>query len=115
LLSAPPTFPPTEVPTKAPGEAEPTVTREGEGVTFKEFEVGKLVEVHGTGGRGLRLRNRPSTSAPVHLVGLENEVFEVQGGPVVAEGYQWWFLVNPYDNEQQGWAVAAYLRQLDGP
>jgi hypothetical protein len=75
---------------------------------------GDLVEVTGTGGEGLRLRNSPSLNGVINVLALENEVFEIKGGPAEADGYTWWFLVNPYDNQIQGWGVTNYLR-LIGP
>jgi len=59
------------------------------------------------------VRNEPSVNSVVNIVALENEVFEVRGGPTLADGYVWWFLVNPYDIAKQGWAVGDFLRPLD--
>jgi hypothetical protein len=76
------------------------------------FGVGDYVEVYGTEGDGLRLRSGPSLDASINAMGMENEVFEVRDGPIHADGYTWWYLVNPYDNSKQGWGVATYLRRL---
>jgi hypothetical protein len=81
----------------------------------EDFSIGDLVEVNNTGGEGLRLRNEPNLSSLVEVVGLDNEVFEVKGGPTESDGYIWWFLVNPYDNAKQGWAVGEYLWKLGKP
>jgi hypothetical protein len=72
-----------------------------------------LVEVSGTEGDGLRLRDNPSLGAKIAFLGLENEVFEVRGGPRQNDGYEWWYLSNPYNSEKEGWAVANYLREAD--
>lgn len=80
-----------------------------------DIRVGDMVEVYGTGGDGLRLRLDPSREAPVRFLGAENEVFEVGEGPVEAEDYRWWYLVNPFDTSMEGWAVENYLRPLGSP
>jgi hypothetical protein len=76
------------------------------------FAIGDLVEVYGTGGGGLRLRESPSLDATILVLGLDSEVFEVVGGPEYASGYLWVRLVNPFDPVKTGWAVANYLRRL---
>jgi hypothetical protein len=76
------------------------------------FSIGELVEIYGTEGDGLRLRNSPGLDATINVLALENEVFEVRGGPQEADGYVWWFLINPYDNTVQGWSVGNFLRSL---
>jgi hypothetical protein len=78
------------------------------------YSQGDLVEVTGTGGEGLRLRNTPSLNGVINILALENEVYEIRGGPTEADGFTWWFLVNPYDNEVQGWSVTNYLQRI-GP
>ena len=72
-----------------------------------------VVEIYGTEGDGLRLRNAPGLSATIHVLALENEVYEVRGGPENMDGYVWWFLINPYDNEIQGWSVGTFLRAIN--
>ena len=76
-----------------------------------DLAVGNIVEVHGTQGQGLSLRREPGLSSMVDEYGLENEIFEIKGGPINADGYIWWFLVNIYNNSKQGWAVGVYLRE----
>ncbi len=77
------------------------------------FSIGELVEVFGTEGDGLRLRNAPGLGATINVLALENEVYEVRGGPEEMDGYVWWFLINPYDNEIQGWSVGIFLRGIN--
>ncbi|UCD41500.1 MAG: hypothetical protein JSV69_13140 [Chloroflexota bacterium] len=73
------------------------------------------VQVIGTGGNGLRLRVGPGLDRDVRLLGVEDEVFLVQDGPIQADSYTWWFLVGPFDEARQGWAVANFLRVVQNP
>ena len=97
-----PTPPPLPTPT---GTAQPGVP--------KQFTSGELVEVFGTEGEGLRVRENPNLAADVLLLGLESEVFEVIEGPVESDGYTWWRLANPFDPSKQGWAADQFLRTLE--
>ena len=72
-----------------------------------------LVEVHGTEGEGLRIRELAGTSYPIQYLGLDQEVFQITDGPINADGYVWWKLVNPYNPNVSGWAVSNYLKPLD--
>ncbi len=104
---------PAPPPTAAAPVTTPTVTlppSSGEGI-----QLGDLVEVVGTGGDGLRLRSEPDLQSQILVLGVDSEVFEVDGGPVTADGFDWWYLVDPYDSAKQGWAVSAYLRPLGSP
>jgi len=74
---------------------------------------GKLVEVYGTEGDGLRLRDNTGLNSKIVFLAVESEVFELREGPVEKDGYEWWFLVNPYNLEKTGWAVSIYLRTID--
>lgn len=110
-------YAPTETSTPAPTtialEATATATlplSSGEGI-----QLGALVEVVGTGGDGLRLRAQPALNSQILVLGVDTEVFQVDDGPVSADGFDWWYLVNPYDTAKQGWAVSAYLRPLGSP
>jgi hypothetical protein len=82
----------------------------GEGIS-----VGVLVQVSGTGSDGLRIRIDPSLQGQVKFVGIETEVFQVKDGPREADGYTWWFLVAPYDETLNGWAVGDYLQVIQNP
>ncbi len=70
---------------------------------------GSIVQIHGTEGAGLRLRSGPGTGYNLKFVAMDAELYEVKDGPVDADGYVWWFLVSPYDENRSGWAVADYL------
>jgi hypothetical protein len=104
--SATPTVTPTSI------EALVTPTPTVPAGTGEGFRVGELVEVFGTSGDGLRLRSDPGLASRVLVLGVESEVFQIEDGPVEADGFEWWYLVNPYDTAKQGWAVSTYLRLL---
>jgi len=77
--------------------------------------VGGLVQISGTGSNGLRIRTEPSLQSQVKFLGIESEVFQVKDGPREADGYTWWFLVAPYDETLNGWAVGDYLQVIQNP
>lgn len=97
-----------------PGLVEPTVLPQP---TFQPGEIypQALVQITGTGGDGLRLRMEPGLESEILFLGNESEVFRVQEGPVEVEGFTWWFLVSPDNDDRQGWAVADYLAVQQTP
>lgn len=105
--------PPTPLPSPTPIPS--TATPVPPPISAGGFSKGDLVEVSGTSGDGLRLRSTPSLAGSINGLAGDNEVFRVQDGPVDADAYTWWFLVNPYDETRKGWAVANYLRPLQSP
>ena len=107
LIPAPTTTSPASTPT----EVEAPTPTPNVPATFAPgtIALGAFVQVAGTGGDGLRLRAEPGLSSEVQYLGLESEVFQVEGGPEQADGYTWWYLVAPYDETRNGWAVASYL------
>ncbi|HZD55175.1 MAG TPA: hypothetical protein VE136_00510, partial [Anaerolineales bacterium] len=80
-----------------------------------EVAIGAYVQITGTGGDGLRLRTGPGLSNEVRFLGLESEVFEVRDGPQEADGYTWWYLVAPFDETRNGWAVSGFLSVVQNP
>ena len=78
--------------------------------------VGAYVQVVGTGDAGfLNLRAEPSIDSPINYLAIENEVFQVQAGPTNANGFDWWYLVDPATNTRFGWAVQNYLQVVQAP
>jgi hypothetical protein len=55
------------------------------------------------------LRVEPGLDSQVRLLGLETEVFQVTDGPQEVDGFTWWYLVAPFDETRNGWAVSNYL------
>lgn len=103
------TPPPTAVP------SQPSATPTFPAASGGPVRVGELVEVFGTSGDGLRLRAQPDLQSQVLVLGVDSEVFQVDDGPVQEDGFEWWYLVNPYDTAKQGWAVGLYLMPLSSP
>ena len=110
---------PSATPTVAQPSATPTPLWTATPVPPPQLEgsyaAGDLVQIFGTGGDGLRLRNQPGLNSTIAFLGVENEVFEVRSGPNESDGYEWWYLVNPYSTDKAGWAVGNYLRRVDAP
>lgn len=99
------TLSPEEMPTATP---TPPVTIDGIGV-------GVYVQITGTDGDGLRLRSGPGTDQPPVFLGMDAELFQVQDGPKMADGFTWWYLVAPYDQNRKGWAASKYLAVVPQP
>lgn len=78
------------------------------------FGIGKYVQISGTGGAGLRIREGAGTSYSVNFIANESEVFKVIGGPVTSDDITWYQLVAPYDDSRTGWASAEYLTIIEG-
>ena len=77
--------------------------------------IGVFVQVSGTGGDGLRLRQGPSLGHEMQFLGLDGELFQVGDGPIAADGYTWWFVIGSYDETRQGWAASEFLEVVPNP
>ena len=110
ILSAPTATPLPATPTSAP-PATSTLPAPPPGV----IAIGGYVQITGTGGDGLRLRDAAGLEQPMRLLGAEDEIFLVTEGPQERDGYVWWYLEGPYDATRSGWAVANYLEGIQGP
>ena len=102
---------PTYTITPRPTAPQPTPTEE----VPSRLSVGSYVEISGTEGEGLRLRSSPSLSGEIVYLGLEGEVFFVEGGPQQGDGYQWLKLVAPLNEQRTGWAVTNFLVPAQSP
>jgi hypothetical protein len=80
-----------------------------------EIGIGGYVQVSGTGLDGLRVRAEPGLEAKTMFVAIESEVFQVMDGPREVDGYTWWRLLSPSNDQSQGWAVANYLIAIERP
>ena len=79
------------------------------------LEKGAYVQIAGTGGDGVRVRNEPGLQGNTLFVALEAEVFQIEDGPSQADGYTWWYLVAPFDASHHGWAVSNYMVVVQKP
>jgi hypothetical protein len=77
------------------------------------FKIGELVEIFGTEGDGLRVREEPGLTSKVIYLGIDNEVFEILDGPLTLDEYEWWLLQSPYNEARAGWAVGIFLKAID--
>lgn len=104
-LTPSPTPPTTTTPTLTPPPPAPD----------GEISLGAFVQITGTGGDGLRVRTEPGLSSEVRFLGLDSEVFEVRDGPQEFDGHTWWYLVAPFEENRNGWAVSGYLSVVQNP
>jgi hypothetical protein len=77
--------------------------------------VGAYVQIFGTEGAGLNIREAAGLSSDINFVAYDAEVFEVRDGPVVTDDITWWFLVTPVDEARSGWAAANYMSVVPRP
>lgn len=70
---------------------------------------GVLVEVSGTEGLGLRVREQPATTAPILFKADEGDIYRVADGPVLNEEIEWW-QVRALKDGTSGWVSGQYLR-----
>ncbi|NJN43410.1 MAG: hypothetical protein HC806_00800 [Anaerolineae bacterium] len=77
--------------------------------------VGASVEISGTGGEGLNLRDVPGLNSNIQYLGFESEVFLVQDGPQEVDGLTWWYLVGFFDESRSGWAASNFLQVIQNP
>ncbi|OGO26796.1 MAG: hypothetical protein A2W33_02445 [Chloroflexi bacterium RBG_16_52_11] len=101
----------TPIPTIAPQPTGDVPPAPGPGLII----TGDSVQISGTGGDGLRLRSEPGLNGVVNFLAYEGEIFKVSEGPKESDGYTWWYLVAPYDESVQGWAVSNYLLIVQNP
>lgn len=105
-----PTMTPTLIPsTVVPSPTPTTIFFLPEGV----IGVGAFVQVTGTEGAGLRMRAEPGLDTQVNFTALDSEVFLVIDGPVEADGYTWWHLEAPYDENRNGWSAGDFLTPIE--
>lgn len=108
--------PTTTIPPPTPIPVEPTTdNEEPPAPPVGELGIGIFVEISGTDGDGLRLREGPGLDNQMKFLGVEAEIFKIEDGPRTADGYIWWYLVAPFDNSRNGWAVSNYLTVIQNP
>lgn len=103
------------LPTSTPTVAAPPVETDLPNPPGEDIAVDAYVQVTGTGGGGLRLREGPGLDRPVRILGAEEEIFLVVDGPQQVDNYTWWYLVGPFDETRHGWAVSNFMRVVQNP
>jgi len=101
-----PTVLPTSTPTETP--APPPTVSPG-------IAIGHYVQVSGTEGAGVSMRQEPDVNSARVGIGNEGEVFIVIDGPRQLGGYVWWRVRDRQDEARQGWVVGNYLQPVDHP
>ncbi len=105
----------TLLPPTAPPPPTSTMTATYAPLASGEMGIGSYVQITGTGGVGLNIRSAAGLSSAIQFLGYDAEVFEVREGPQEADGYTWWYLVTPVDENRAGWAAADYLSLVANP
>lgn len=115
VVAAPPNLPtPTQqtLPTLPPDTPTPPLPTPPPGTIV----VGGYVQVVGTGATGfLNLRAEAGLRNPVNYLAIEREVLQVQAGPTQADGFTWWYLVDPATQSKFGWGVQNFLQAVQTP
>lgn len=78
-------------------------------VRINGIGIGDYVQISGTEGVGLRVRQDAGVNSPALFLGMESEVFKIKDGPKESDGYFWWFIEAPYDSSRSGWAASQFL------
>jgi hypothetical protein len=94
--------------------ATPTPTVDTSLGDLKGIQVKKYVQISGTSGSGLKIREEPGLESKMNFLAGDAEVFQVVDGPVQKDNLIWWKLVTPYDQARSGWAAADYLSLITG-
>jgi hypothetical protein len=98
-------YQPTPLPTRVPTVTSDLPTAPLPGM----IGISSSVQISGTDGSGLNIREQAGLGGKVRFVALDAEVFEVMDGPVEADDFTWWYLVTPHDEARTGWAAANFL------
>lgn len=113
---APPAGDTTPLVTPLPDAGVPTTQAPAltptEGVDLP-ITVGSFVQVAGTEGVGVAVRQGPGLTYTYFFVGQDGDVFTVEGGPRDSDGYTWWQILDPNDPNRAGWVVEDYLEVLE--
>jgi len=72
--------------------------------------IGATIVVKGTEGSGLTVRQGPGIDYTYVFVATEGEKFKIGDGPKQANGYTWWYIVDPNNADRFGWAVQNFMQ-----
>ena len=73
------------------------------------LQIGSKIVIVGTGGDGLAIRQGPGRDYSYFFVGNDGDIFIIEDGPREADGYIWWYIVDPDNPDRAGWAAADFL------
>ena len=74
------------------------------------FYTGMAVQIHDTGGDGLRIRASAGLEGTPVYLGQEGENFEIIEGPEIVDSKIWWKIVSIDDPQKKGWAVQEFMK-----
>jgi hypothetical protein len=80
-----------------------------------DIAVGGYVQVAGTGGYGLSLREGPGANYARIDVAADGDIFVVVEGPQTTAGSPWWRIRDPDDDDRVFWAIGNYLEPVEQP
>jgi hypothetical protein len=79
------------------------------------INLGAFVQISGTDGKGLNLRDAAGLDAGVLYLGIDSEVFVVREGPTEIDGLTWWYIEGFADTSRTGWAASNFLEVIQNP
>ncbi len=94
--------------TRTPARATATPAQADEG----SLETGVLVEISGTEGLGLRVREAAGLMSEIRFKAQDGERFRIADGPAYADEIVWW-QIRCMKNGDSGWAAGAYLQIVE--
>jgi hypothetical protein len=120
VITATPTLgPDPSEPTNAPLGTQPAVQPT---ISFEvtptppggaPITIGSRVQVTGTEGLGVTVRQGPGTTYTYFFIAQDGDVFMILDGPREADGYVWWEVSDPNDPDRAGWMVEDYIEVIE--
>jgi len=77
------------------------------------FAVGIKVEISGTGGDGLRMREDPGMDSEILYLAREGEDCIILEGPKIEENLIWWKIQSLEEENKSGWSVQTYMNTIN--
>jgi hypothetical protein len=74
------------------------------------LQPGTIVEITGTEGAGLRVRDDAGTGATALFLAMDGEQYVIKEGPKHVDDLFWYRIVSSDDDTKKGWAAADYLK-----
>ena len=73
------------------------------------FTKGMDIQIYGTEGDGLRLREKPGMDKEVLFIAQEGAIYRIIEGPNVTDSFVWWKIQAKTDESKTGWSVQDYF------